>query len=215
MQYQKLKEQQRKDRENYSEQLGLRVHRALSWLKRSEEETGLDEQFIFLWIAFNAAYATEYDDYRSSEQKQFSRFLDRLCELDQNKSLDKVVWEEFPSSIRVLLNNKYVFREFWMYQRQEISEQEWQEKFKRATDKAVQALGSKGDTVTTLSIVFSRLYVLRNQIIHGGATHNSSVNRTQLKDAVNILRRIVPVIIKIMMDNHQRHWGEAAYPVVK
>lgn len=38
------------------------------------------------------------------------------------------------------------------------------------------------ETGTVLMILFDRLYVLRNQIIHGGATWNSSVNRDQVRD---------------------------------
>ena len=35
--YQSLKAQQRKERDGYSINLGLRVHRALSWLNRAEQ----------------------------------------------------------------------------------------------------------------------------------------------------------------------------------
>ena len=72
MDYQRLKDRQRAERAGYPENLALRVHRALSWLNRAEQlaaEQDLDGQFIYLWIAFNAAYATEIDErYRDSEQ---------------------------------------------------------------------------------------------------------------------------------------------------
>ena len=52
--YQSLKAQQREQRDGYSINLGLRVHRALSWLNRAEQaHDDQDAQFIFLWIAFN------------------------------------------------------------------------------------------------------------------------------------------------------------------
>jgi len=35
--YTELKNRQRQERESYSEYLGLRVHRALSWLNRAEQ----------------------------------------------------------------------------------------------------------------------------------------------------------------------------------
>lgn len=47
-----------------------------------------------------------------------------------------------------------------------------------------------------LSIVFQRLYTLRNQLIHGGANWNSAVNRDQLRDANGILGDVVPIIIE-------------------
>lgn len=42
---------------------------------------------------------------------------------------------------------------------------------------------------------FDRLYVLRNQIFHGGATFNSKANRDQLRDACDILGDLFPAII--------------------
>ena len=73
------------------------------------------------------------------------------------------------------------------------------------------ALGNQ-DTVALASNVLSRLYTLRNRLMHGGATYNSSANRAQLKDAVNIMKQIVPVIINVMMDNPNTLWGDAHYP---
>ena len=80
MNFKTLKARQRAERENYSENLSLRVHRALSWLDKAEQCQGdQDSQFIFLWIAFNAAYANEVDDiYRRSEQETFRNFIDRM-----------------------------------------------------------------------------------------------------------------------------------------
>jgi len=46
-------------RDGYPPDLNLRLHRALSWLKRAEMAEDDDGRFIFLWIAFNAAYARE------------------------------------------------------------------------------------------------------------------------------------------------------------
>jgi len=46
-------------------------------------EDDRDGQFIFLWIAFNAAHATEIDErFRLSEQETFRAFLQKLVNLD-------------------------------------------------------------------------------------------------------------------------------------
>ena len=63
-------------------------------------------------------------------------------------------------------------------------------------------------------MLFDRLYVLRNQLVHGGATWNSSVNREQVKDGANILSFLVPIFVDLMMDNPQTDWGAPYYPVV-
>ncbi len=48
MLHKELKEKQRKLRDNFPEGLALRVHRALSWLDKSEQcNQDLDCQFIF------------------------------------------------------------------------------------------------------------------------------------------------------------------------
>jgi hypothetical protein len=71
------------------------------------------------------------------------------------------------------------------------------------------------DTVTVLSIVLSRIYTLRNQILHGGATWGSSVNREQLRDCTNLMSKLVPLTIEVMMDHPETLWGDACYPVVQ
>src|SRR5690606_40907016 len=59
MSFQELKQRHRQERDAQHSNLRLRVHRALSWLDRAEQAEDLDGRFIFLWIAFNAAYATD------------------------------------------------------------------------------------------------------------------------------------------------------------
>jgi hypothetical protein len=219
MNFERLKERQREERNRWPENLGLRVHRALSWLHRAEQLASaddLDGEFIFLWIAFNAAYATEIDEkYRGSEQQTFRAFLQKLTELDAGKKrFDALVWQEFPNSIRVLLDNRYVFADFWSWQNGSVSEADFEARFAAANRAAHVALG-KQDTVTVLAIVLSRIYVLRNQLLHGGATWGSSVNRDQLRDCTTFMSKLVPLVIEVMMDHPGTLWGQGTYPVVK
>ena len=62
--------------------------------------------------------------------------------------------------------------------------------------------------------VFVRLYTLRNQLMHGGATWNSSVNRSQVRDGRALLARVLPVMLGVMMDHPARFDGKPFYPVV-
>jgi hypothetical protein len=212
--YSHLKERQRSERESYPENLSLRVHRALSWLHRAEScENDLDGQFIFLWIAFNAAYAQDLAYLNLSEAATFSQFVTKICDLDQNKGLTNLVWDVYPSSIRLLLDNQYVFQPFWDHQNGHDNAANWQEKFEKAKQQANTAL-AKQQTDKIIELVLTRLYTLRNQIMHGGATWNSQVNRSQLNDGVNLLGKLVPIIIEVMMDNPQALWGEANYLVL-
>ena len=65
-----------------------------------------------------------------------------------------------------------------------------------------------------IELLLDRLYTLRNQIMHGGATYKSKVNRAQVRDAGNILKMLIPIIIDIIIENRNENWGEIYYPVV-
>ena len=61
--FETLKDKQRRLRDVFPPSFGLRIHRALSWLGRSEAEPDdADVRFILLWVGFNAAYAGELLD---------------------------------------------------------------------------------------------------------------------------------------------------------
>jgi len=210
-----LKQRHRLVRDGHPTNLTLRIHRALSWLNRAEQSDDMDGKFIFLWIAFNAAYAQELDDSdRTSDKVTFTAFLQKLCDLDTSKRIDDLIWKEFSGSIRTLLDNPYVFHLFWEFQRGRIGEGEWKDRFASAKKSAQSALAS-GNTLALLSVMFNRLYTLRNQLMHGGATWGGKVNRDQLRDCTRLLGKLVPVIIAVMMDNPNALWGDAVYPVIK
>jgi hypothetical protein len=214
--YASLKARQRLERAGHSTNLALRVHRALSWLDRAERcGDDMDARFIFLWIAFNAAYANEIGDRdRPPELQMFNRFLQKLVDLDREKMLYELIWTEFPNSIRVLLNNRFVYQPFWDYHNGRIDEPQWQQRFANANAAANRALAA-GNTTQVLSIVLERMYTLRNQLVHGGATWNSRVNRDQLRDCAAFLGKLVPFVILLMLDNPNTLWGDACYPVVE
>lgn len=212
--YDQLKARQRAERDNYPEHLSLRVHRALSWLNRAEQCDDNDGKFIFLWIAFNAAYANETGAYRIAEGRRVSDFLKRLVELDSQQLLADIVWNHYSGAIRLLLDNQYVFQPYWDFHNRLPESDDWQLRFDTARKASHLALANR-DTSAVLGIVFNRLYTLRNQLIHGGATYGSQVNRRQLEDSSRILSEVVPSIITIMMDNARVHWGDACYPVVR
>lgn len=209
-----LKTRQRSERETHSPDLALRIHRALSWLDRAEACEDADGKFVFLWIAFNAAYAQEFSmQEQSSEHKAFGWFLRKLIDLDSKGIIQELIWTEFSGSIRVLLKNPYVYQPFWDSQNGKLEPDLWREKFAKDNKRALNAIGRQ-DSQAVMNIVLSRLYTLRNQLIHGGATWNSQVNRVQVKDGANILSKFVPAVIQLMLDNPGTIWGEACYPVV-
>ncbi|WP_028485410.1 HEPN domain-containing protein [Hydrogenovibrio halophilus] len=209
-----LKAHHRKIRDEHPAPLSLRVHRAISWLAKAELSEDHDTRFIMLWIAFNAAYSQDTGLTHISDSHKFNQFLDRMVQLDDHNALQQHLWKEFTQAIRVLLDNPYVYQPYWNHQNGIEGYEDWQMTFTKAKQAAQHALMTK-DTAKVLGIVFHRLYTLRNQIMHGGATWNGQTNRQQLKDATQILGKIVPIIINIMMSHPEQIWGEACYPVVE
>lgn len=209
-----LKAFQRKQRDNWSKGLSLRVHRALSWLDRAEQErhtNDLDAEFLFLWIGFNAAYASEYvNESRLKQRDAYAAFFERITSYDESGHLYAMIWEHYPNKIRTLMNNPYVFQPFWDSTTGRNEQDAWKDSFESAKRAAHRALAER-DVVTSLSIVMDRLYTLRNQVVHGGATWNGQLNREQLRDACGILAHLLPLIIQLMMFHGSDVWGDAAY----
>jgi hypothetical protein len=199
--------------ERYSESQRVRLHRAISWLTRAELETSdLDAQFIFVWIAFNAAYAKAiWTD--ESERGRLADFIQSLVSIDHEKKLYDILFQKFTGPVRTLLDNKFVFEPFWKALRDHDPSNRWEENFASRRKVALGAI-VEGDAAKVLGIVFDRLYVLRNQLVHGGATWNSSVNRAQIKDGAAIMLAITPIIIGLMLDHPELDLGEIMYPVI-
>ena len=112
------------------------------------------------------------------------------------------------------MDNKFVFRPFWNYYNGVAGYSDWESRFQRERIRVNEAL-SRTDTGTVLTTLFNRLYVLRNQLVHGGATWNSSVSRSQARDGASIVSTLVPIMVDIMMDNRDQDWGPPYYPIVK
>ena len=215
-----LKEKQRRLRDSFSTPLTLRVHRSLSWLRRAQAEAkDLDVRFILLWIGFNAAYAGDIEASAASpapegERGLFQAFFSTLVRFDSRHRVYDMVWERFSQEIRLLLGNRYVYHPFWQHQNGVPGYDDWAEKLERSKTAINHAL-REHDTVRILSILFDRLYVLRNQLVHGGATWNSEVNRDQVRDGASLLGCLLPIFIDLMMDNPDQEWPMPNYPVVE
>lgn len=208
-----LKQRHRAIRDDQPEALRVRIHRAISWLGRAEQEPDdHDARYIFLWIAFNAAYASEFG-FEQKEREQVRRFIEHLLALDAEQQLHRTLFGQFSGPIRTLVDNRFVFEPFWRAMREHDASQAWETSFAAAKKRALDAV-MRNDTATLLSIVLDRLYVLRNQLIHGGATWNGSTNRAQVKDGAAILGVLVPVIVGLMMQGGDEDFGEVAFPVV-
>lgn len=197
----------------HAEPARVRIHRAISWIRRAEaEDDDPDLRVLLLWVAFNAAYARELGELES-QREQLRQYLDRMVTLDDGRRLHEALFRQFTGPIRTLVDNRYVFEPFWRAQRAPAEAPDWEERFAAGKRRAMKAL-MDGETAVLLSIVFDRLYVLRNQLVHGGATWNSQVNRAQVRDGANLLGTLVPVMVALMIEHPDIDFGPINYPVV-
>jgi len=195
------------------ETLTVRLHRAISWLKCAEENaSNHDLQFLTLWISYNACYAIdEKTEENFTERKQFNEFISKLVSHDHDNRFYNLLWQKFSGPVRMIIENQFIYKPFWEAQRGE--KVNWKKLFDKSNEDANRFL-SKNEVAKLIEIVLDRLYMLRNQIMHGGATYKSKVNRAQVRDACNILKLFIPIIIDIMMENRDEDWGDIYYPVV-
>lgn len=202
----------------YPNNLRLRVHRAISWVRRAEMaavDGDPDVAFTCHWIAFNAAYAVySSTNPEGKARERFGEYFSRLLELDKTQTIHNAIWDRFSVSIRNLLENRYVFEPFWRDAHRGRRSRRWRDEFERELSGIEFALAAK-QSEYVLEKLFDRLYVLRNQILHGGATWSSSLNRKQVEDGAEIMAFLVPCFVSVMMDHPDEPWGANYYPVVE
>lgn len=214
---QSLKEKQRRLRGGFDEHLSLRVHRAISWLQGAERagrDEDMDAAFICYWIAFNAVYGQRANLHQEHREREFFEwYFGAIVRLDHQGVIYEAIWDRFSDAIRTLMANPYVFGPFWRSQHGQLGREDWRAHFERQRHGVNRALAAQ-DTARLLAMLFDRLYVLRNQLMHGGATWQGGVNREQVKDGARILASLVPHFVDLMMDHPREPWGPPPYPVV-
>ena len=214
-------------------ELQLRVYRALRWIEGAVEKEELgddDAAFIFYWVAFNAAYAEDKDmssRTTATERNKYEAYFSKIVKLDTNYIIYDAIRQRFRSSIARFMKNRYVYRSFWDYRRtgEPTDWEKWFELDKQKVTEALDVPGlrpsrksggeTKANTSLVLSTLFDRLYVLRNQLMHGGATWKGRVNRRQVEEGKEILGFLIPLFVHLMMTKGWlEEWGAPPYPPI-
>ena len=188
--------------------MNLRLRRSVSWLQRAEEfhyagRPDPDMAFTCYWFSFNALYAKDPSaSSRLSERASFKAFFETVIGSDDKckRAILAEIQGNLSKPIRVLLDNKYAFEPFWRYHNGVNGYESWENEFGEDKCKVKKDL-CKRDVLDILSVVFNRLYVIRNQIVHGNATWNGGRNSDQLRDGANIMAFLLPVLITLVMNN--------------
>ena len=212
-----LKTKQKASRgDGFPQALDLRAHRTISWLAAAESmKADSDVCFILLWVGFNAAYADgDAGPNSPGDRKLFKQFLAKLSRFDKKSRVQDATWNRYRAEIESLICSKYLFSPFWMYQNGAKGFDDWSIWFDRSRSETAFIIRQR-DTAKILAIVFDCLYVLRNQLLHGGTTWKSSVNRRQVEDGLAVISWMLPLFVDIMLENPGFDWGEPFYPVVE
>ena len=199
--------------------LNLRLRRALSWLGRAEKEYAVedfDAAFIFYWIAFNAMYGqlgtSSVDEAYDKNRRR--DYFDRIVAFaDAESVIYDAIWSVLRDDVERMLANRYVYEPYWRHRNNPAEDRNWEQRFDRARERATEAI-RRTRTKDVLRELFFRLNTLRNQLLHGGATWNSSVNRNQVQPGARIMASLVSHFIDVMIE-HTVDWGAPRYPVVR
>jgi len=191
----------------------LRLYRANSWLSVAEQQPDDDTRLMFFWISLNALYGRwdSQDGSSKPDRKSLGTFIKKLWSSagdDGRAALIKVLTNRQPQVLDIL-SNRFLEGCFW------------KDPSIQAADRSTQASRSAqldfvdGNFLRLLDQTLYYIYFLRCQIVHGGATHASSMNRSAVEPAVVFLAEVVPVIHEVMI-NHgaDLDWGEACYAPV-
>ena len=193
----------------------LRLRRALSWARKAKEQKDdQDAACVFYWIAFNSMYARRIDNStESQDRQQFQDFLVRVRTLDKERSIARALGGCWAKAKRDLIDNQYVSWGYWADEPGWPADGRLREKFEQECSDATQA-AVRGDHGAALLPLFERLYVLRNQLHHGGSTQAGSLNRRQVEAGAAVMAQIIPKLIGVIIDNPDAGWGSPYYPPV-
>lgn len=186
-----------------------RIERCESWIEKAKQNKGdKDVSFIFWWIAFSSLYDFEAEDFSKKKQYKVQKiFFEKIVELDTEDRIYETVVLRFDGFIKSLIGNKYVFNPFWKHRNNHPNHEDWDKSF--ANSKRIFRLASRDkDVPVILEHVFNRLYTLRNQIFHGGATHGSRRNRDSIEGGWDVMSHLVPVFYNIIKAHPELDLGK-------
>ena len=204
-------------REGREEDLRIRVHRACAALRQAERAEsdgsadGEDASLVFRWVALNALYG-DWDWDRgmpAGDRLSLDRFTSEVVRVDAKARLHRSL-EVHAADARVLLESPFLIDRFW-------SDGEWdQVRPRRGRARTFDEELRGARVAAALHRTLMAIYFLRCQVVHGGATLGSGVNRVTVEPASRLLRTLTGQIIAVTMEHGlEMSWGELCYPPVR
>lgn len=200
------------------QQLLDRLQRSDSWIRAASalRPEQMHEAFIFFYIAFNCLYGRrqyEGDETRVGEDVEV--FVTKLLAFArQDAEEGGATLEKAVAACRregaALIRDKFLDNRYW---RGASSSVELQARLNRDAEDALQRL-DEGSYREFLGLVFRRIAVLRNQVMHGCATYGSrSQGRASLEKGLRVLRVLAPACYQLVFRHgHRVKWDPVPYP---
>jgi len=186
----------------------IRVWRALSWLDRAErhDPADIEGRFISAWIGFNALYGQLDPERRAyGDREAWSTLLAQVWRIDSHGQIQRAMTKRRMAIFRII-DDKYLYHRFWA--EGDAAMPTFHEERRHAM---AWFDGPKMQKV--LRLLFDRLYVMRNQLLHGASTKGSKLNRRPLREAGNLLIELLAVMLGVVIDHGAgEDWGQLCYP---
>lgn len=191
----------------------IRVHRALSWMKRAGDlpEDQPELKFLLLWISFNCLYSRWDAEKNAPGQDSAARdaFIGRIYQMDP-KTIEAMV-RRYRPLIKKLLEDPFLSTMFW---RDPLNPKAkgWGAADAHYIDQKLKA----GEFCKLFGQAVDRLYVLRGQLVHGAATGGGRLNRKPLSYCLQLMAETIPLIIHIVIEQGcHDDWPELCYPPIR
>jgi hypothetical protein len=203
-QFRALPKENREGNQDFS----IRIWRGLSWLERAEslETDDLEGRFISSWIAFNALYGRLDDDQRPwGDRESWGAFLAQVWRLDNHGYIYKLMQKRQLRIMRII-EDKYLSAVFWE------NGGSAKKQIKRELRDSLACVGT-ANASKVLHLLFERLYVMRNQVMHGASTKGSKLNRRAMRECGTLLVELIQTMLAVVIERGVgEDWGNVCFP---
>ena len=223
--------QERNDYSNFEERMARSLSWLARAEEFGADAERADDRLVFCWIAFNSLYAGHVGQDASaraqrsgldffSERRHWLAFLDWVIQ-GVRRAPFAAAFDVLRAPVMALVNNPYVLHRFWQSTARPGG-WDWREEFdqdrrgvirfyaERMRRDARPAPGERerprGDPGSQLEgfvarCVLDRVYVLRNQIIHGAAGYRDGYNRDQVRVGAALMQPLLCVLAQAIVDH--------------
>ena len=195
-----------------------RLQRADSWIQAASDlqPERMHEAFIFLYIAFNCLYGRrKYEGDEAQIEEDLDAFFSKILAMhrrdaEEGGTILRTALAACHQDGAVLIRDRFLVNRYWRGTQPPAM---LQTKLNKEALGALEALAD-GDHREFLSLVFRRISVLRNQVMHGCATYGArSYGRAALAKALRVLRVLIPAFYQLVRQyGHDLAWDPIPYP---